>query len=50
MCIFYGLTVSLFSAEPDPTIQLAGQDIRATEAAGLHDLLGGTSIAVLKVL
>ncbi|XP_062206430.1 uncharacterized protein LOC133908423 [Phragmites australis] len=36
--------------EPDPTIQLAGQDIRATEAAGLHDLLGGTSIAVLKDL
>ncbi|KAL6845332.1 hypothetical protein ACP4OV_024827 [Aristida adscensionis] len=34
--------------ETDPTIQLAGQNVRQTEAAGLHDLLGGTSIAVLK--
>lgn len=27
--------------EPDPTIQLADQDIRVTEASGLHDLIGG---------
>ncbi|TVT98702.1 hypothetical protein EJB05_55973 [Eragrostis curvula] len=37
-----------FDHESDPTtIQLAAQDIRVNEA-GLHDLLGGTSIALLK--
>ncbi|XP_062217501.1 uncharacterized protein LOC133917608 isoform X2 [Phragmites australis] len=36
--------------EPDPTIQLADQDSVVMEAAGLHNLLGGTSIAVLKDL
>jgi hypothetical protein len=44
MCIFYGLTASPCSAEPDPTIQLADQDIRVTEASGLHDLIGGKSM------
>ncbi|KAL6614781.1 hypothetical protein ACP70R_037051 [Stipagrostis hirtigluma subsp. patula] len=33
---------------PDSAIQLAGQDIGVTEAAGLHNLLRGSPIAVLK--
>ncbi|WVZ69367.1 hypothetical protein U9M48_018164 [Paspalum notatum var. saurae] len=36
--------------ELDRTIQLADQGIRVTEASGLHDLLGGKSIVVLKDL
>jgi len=36
--------------ESDPTIQLGDQDIRIMEASGLHDLHGGKSIGVLKVL
>ena len=50
MCLcVYGLTVSP-SAESNPTIQLGDQDIRIMEASGLHDLHGGKSIGVLKVL
>jgi len=49
MCLcVYGLTVSP-SAESNPTIQLGDQD-RIMEASGLHDLHGGKSIGVLKVL
>lgn len=36
--------------EMDPTIQLTDQGVRLTEASGLHDLLGGNSIVVLKDL
>jgi hypothetical protein len=49
LCVFYGLTASP-SAESDPTIQLGDQDIRIMEASGLHDLHGGKSIGVFKVL
>ncbi|VAH62364.1 unnamed protein product [Triticum turgidum subsp. durum] len=36
--------------EPESTTQLAGQDIRVTEFSGLHAVLGGTSVALLKDL
>ncbi|CAO2178878.1 unnamed protein product [Urochloa humidicola] len=36
--------------ESDPTVQLAVQDVRVTEASGFHDLDGGKSASVLKDL
>jgi hypothetical protein len=36
-------------SEHEPATELAAQDIRIMEVSGLHAVLGGTSIALLKV-